>query len=173
MNNIPMRFKDFEFSVNPQKMQIKSSSKIEKVQTSLNEMSLENFIANPNVISGEGSFVGKDCQAEFQKLYEIFETGQAGELIFSGSQPLKALMTKLTKNLDSYEDVVFYEFEFVEVPKLKKMKNAWQSEYIIKDGETLWHVANYFNISIEFLMELNEHISNPFNVKKGDKVIIR
>lgn len=173
MNNIPMIFRDFEFSANPQSMEIKASSEYNQIDTSTNCGNVQNFLAKPNVISGTGSFAGQNANSDFMKLYELFVDGKKGELLFSGSKPLRVLMTKLTKRLESFEDVVSYDFEFVEVPKLKINPQAMESYYIIKEGENLWHVACNFDINIDDLMRLNDNISNPFNVQKGDRVKVR
>lgn len=173
MKNVPIKFCDFEFSVNPQSMEIISDSKYSKTQLANQNYCIDNFLTQPSVISGIGSFVGDNANDEFISLFEIFKQGKVGTLQFSGMRPINCIMTKLNKKLESFENVVSYEFEFLEVPRNKDNLDGQGKVYTIQDGETLWNVAVKFDISIEKIMKLNPEISSPFNVKLGDKVNIK
>ncbi len=170
MNNVPMRFKDFEFFVNPQKIEIKAVSNLKQIAVPFDIFEIQEFGTKPLVVSGTGEFFGKDSKQDFEKLFAIFLQGGAGQLFVSGTEPMLAIMTKLAKSLESFEDVISYSFEFVEVPQRQVEQLSFEQYHTIKQGENLWSVANIYDVPIELLLEKNESISNPWAVKIGDRV---
>jgi len=173
MNNVPMRFKNFEFSVNPQKIEIKALSNLKQIAVPFDAFELQEFGIKPLVISGEGEFFGKNSKQEFETLLMLFLQGGAGELFVSGTQPMLAIMTKLVKGVDGFEDTVSYSFEFVEVPQRQVEQLSFEQYHTIQQGENLWSLSVVYDVAIETLLKLNEQISNPWAVNVGDKVRVR
>ncbi|MEG1244438.1 MAG: LysM domain-containing protein [Oscillospiraceae bacterium] len=173
MNNVPMRFKIFEFSVNPQKIEIKAATNLKQLAVPFDAFELQEFGIKPLIISGEGKFVGENAQLSFDSIFALFLQGGAGELFLSGAQPMQAIMTKLVKGLEPIEKTISYSFEFVEVPQKQSVQLCLEIYHTIKQGESLWHIARDYDVSIESLLKLNQSIQSPWNVETGDKVRVR
>ncbi len=170
MNNVPMRFKDFEFLVNPQKIEIKAAANLKQIAVPFDSFELQEFGVMPLVVSGQGELVGKNSKQDFERLLALFLRGGAGPLFISGTQPMMAIMTKLVKSLDSFEDMISYSFEFVQVPQKQVLSQDFERYHTITDKENLWKVANLYDVPVEEILEKNEYISNPWDVKNGDRV---
>ncbi len=173
MNNIPIKFKNFEFSVNPQDVEIKAASNLSQVAVPFDAYDIQELGIKPLVVSGKGEFCSDTSTQEFDTLYHIFLQGGAGELIVSGTQPMMAIMTKLVKSIEPLENTIGYSFEFVEVPQKQSIQLVLEQFHTVKEGETLWHISRDFGVEIKTLFKLNENISDPWNVSTGDRVRIR
>lgn len=170
MNNVPMRFKDFEFLVNPQKIEIKAVTNLKQIAVPFDSFELQELGMKPLVVSGQGELVGKNSKQDFESLFSLFLQGGAGPLFISGTQPMMAIMTKLVKSLESFEDMVSYSFEFVQVPQKQVEQQYFERYHTVKSMENLWKISNIYNVPIEEIMKKNEHISNPWDIKNGDRV---
>ena len=173
MNNVPMRFKNFEFAINPQKIEIKAVSNLKQIAVPFDAFELQELGIKPLVISGEGELFGKSSNQDFETILRLFLQGGAGELFLSGTEPMLAIMTKLAKGEDSFEDMVSYSFEFVEVPQRQVEQLTFEKHHTIQQGESLWNLSAVYDIPIEELLRLNEKTSNPWAVDVGDVVRVQ
>lgn len=173
MNSVPMLFKDFEFPVNPQKIEIRAVSDTKQILVPFGTYELQELGVKPLLISGEGAFEGENAEQSFESLFELFMQGGAGELLFAGAQPMLAIMTKLAKGLEPLENTISYSFEFVELVQKLPLKFVFEQYHIVREGEILWHVARDYAVPIESLLKLNEQVSNPWCVEMGDRVRVQ
>jgi hypothetical protein len=172
MNNIPMRFKSFEFAINPQKIEIKAVSDLKEISVPFERFELQEFGINPLKITGSGNFIGEYAQRDFDTLYALFISGGEGDLFISGTQPLLAVMTRLSKTFEDVQNCISYDFEFVEVPQIKT-ELFYEKYHTVQEGDNLWYISCLYDVAIEKLFMLNKNIANAWAVTQGDRVRIQ
>jgi len=69
------------------------------------------------------------------------------------------------------EDVKVAEKKDKPAPKVEKEQTAANATYQVRSGDTLTHIANLHNISVQRLMDTNQ-ISNPHLIRVGQKLKI-
>ncbi|MCR4924734.1 MAG: LysM domain-containing protein [Clostridiales bacterium] len=171
MNNCNMRFKGFEFEINPSNISVKSNTFTKELPIPMNAHIIQELGFKPRYISGNGIFTGENCNEKFADLQAIFNEGGKGDLFISGYEPMVAIMTSLEFSGKSGKDGICYCFEFIEYPENPKEQNG--RIHIVSEGETLFDIANLYNTSVDTLLSLNPHLPAPFELVEKDRVILR
>jgi len=172
MNHCKMRFKGFEFSVNPTDVTVKCEAMTNSVAVPLSEHIIQELGFYPKRIDGKGVFAADGYAEKYAELENIFKQGGKGDLLISGCEPIKAVMTKLEMHSEGGRRGIEYSFGFIQVPDFKK-SDSRKRTYIAGKNENLFNIAAEFDVEIERLLKLNPNISAPFDVKEGDEVIIK
>lgn len=169
MNHKKMRYKGFEFDINPTDITVKSKAMTREIAVPFNSHIIQELGYYPKHISGKGIFTGEKSVRKYAELESIFKEGGRGMLYISGAEPMTAVMTCLEFNGKSGQSGISYYFEFVQCCEEFKDKNAVRL-HTVKKGETLFHIANKYGVSVEKLMSLNPKIPAPFEIKENDEV---
>lgn len=169
MNHKKMRYKGFEFDINPTDVSVKSKAMTGEFAVPFNSHIIQEMGYYPKHISGKGIFTGEKSTQKYAELERIFKEGGSGMLYISGIEPMRAVMTQLEFNGKSGQSGISYYFEFVQCCHEFKDKSC-SRVHCVQNGETLFHIANKYNIPVERLMSLNPKIPSPFEIKENDEV---
>lgn len=165
----PMRFRNFSWKFNPHSIKISSKKDIAEEHMPYGDNILQSIGRNCAVITGEGSFFGKDCFEQYRKLWSLYRENKDGILSIPEFMVMKAHFSSLTIIGDPTDNLISYKFTFIEVMNSEREHLVF-SIYQAKENESLWDVSYKFNISVEELLRLNPKIRHPFDVTTGDEV---
>ena len=171
MTSATIRFKGFSWHHNPKVLQIKNSKNTLNLNYPYDFQATCEMFRKGCVIKGEGELLGEDCIKQFTSLNKLFADKGEGVLSISGLPSVIAIFSKLELLCEPKENVISYSFEFLE--SSTEDKPLYKVLYhIASDGESLWDVANIYDIPIETLSSLNKNYMRPDSVKAGDRVIL-
>jgi len=193
MNLSPMRYKNFIWSVNPRACELKFEKKMALLKIPYGGVAAENLGATIKVLRGEGEFAGADAYAEFLKLAAVFEEDTAGILIHPVFTLPNAHFVGLTLSQKPLPDYVAYTFEFwdaseITAPGKTAVSSGSDTNPIVsiidkpeqaalyrtvREGETLWDIANVTGVTAEEIISLNPLIKNPNLIEPGLKLRIQ
>ena len=154
-----MSFKDFIFPINPRIIRISHQRIAAKADVPYGKSVVEDLGSKGRIISGEGEFCGEGCIRDFLRLREVMDRGGSGILYLPSQSPIRAVFEMLELTAADAENVISYSFRFEECAE----NEVCQSEYII-DGDgisSLWDISYRYNIGIDRLAALNDHIRRP------------
>lgn len=171
MKTTKMKFKDFEFDVNPEKIKTEHSSNISQNPLFGSDSAVYNISRNASVISGEGSFWGEGAAEFSRELKRIREEPDAGWLFLPDGSCFNAFFSFLSITEEAKKDCVSYSFTFTENCNHRKSSYDFGFTYA-ESGENMFDVAYRSGVSIEKLMELN-NFKTPFDIKEGDRVVLK
>ncbi|MBQ9742437.1 MAG: LysM peptidoglycan-binding domain-containing protein [Ruminococcus sp.] len=120
------------------------------------------------VVSGKGELYGKDCMEQYSQLEKKYLQGKTGVLTIPGLMPLRARFSRLTVLAADTPDLLTYSFEFVEEHSLPHEKT--NTEYICREGDTLFDIAHSFGTTVDELVRLNPHLRRPDELTAGKAV---
>lgn len=163
-----MRYKGFNFRVNPLSVEITGSDSQSKYTLPFNGEILISKGMGCRVVKGKGELKGKDCIERYAELRALQMKGGEGVLSPPGLMPFKAFFTKLVAEADVTPDRICYSFEFTEASSVPV--DSLPHGHTVKEGETLYDIAFDYGIKLENLVELNSQIKRPDELKKGEKV---
>lgn len=165
-----MRYKGFEFPMNPSVIETKYSGNIKETPLLESDSAVEAASINAAVISGEGSFFGEDAFAFAAELERLSASAESGWLFLPGGGCFDAYLKELTVKTDAKKNEVFYTFKFIE--NCSHRKNELRLDFVTaRDGENLFDIAYRCKAPLEKIMELND-FKSPFDIKAGDKVML-
>lgn len=171
MHLMKMKYKDFEFPLNPSVIKVKHSRNISEKSLFDSDSAVYNISKNASVISGEGSFFGEKAFEYAGELEKINKESSSGWLFLPNGSCFDAYFKELTIKSDAKKNDVFYTFTFIE--NCNHKKNEREIEFVYaKEGENLFDVAYRCGISLETILELN-NFKNPFDISVGDKVVLK
>ena len=168
-----MRFKDFVWPINPSEISFSAPNNIREMQLLYGGCILQNLGRRPKKITGKGSFTGERAFADFEKLRKLSEEETSGILLISGMAPLAAMFLSLKMLSSSAQNTIGYEFTFLEDIGEREAVSDEEKYVTLSQGQNLWHLSAREGVDIERLMELNPHISSPFEVFTGERVRIQ
>lgn len=168
MELMKMRYKTFEFEVNPKDISVSMSKNISKNSLPYSSQLCNEVGKNSTIISGKGYFVGADALEKVFSLVRVYNKKGSDFLFIPSSTPIKTYFSKLDINYSSGNNRVEYTFEFVEDSQNKSDTKDFGYTYA-KNGENLFDVANRTGIAIESIVSLND-IGDVFTVREGDKI---
>lgn len=113
-NEVKLRFKGYELPYNPKRFQLKRERHILKINSPLSGSVLQDLGFHAAVLTGDGCFYGMNGQAEYDRLFALFQTAESGLLHSPGQKPFHAYFTALSAARTAGPDVLTYHFEFVE-----------------------------------------------------------
>ncbi|MBP0979378.1 MAG: LysM peptidoglycan-binding domain-containing protein [Oscillospiraceae bacterium] len=160
-----MTFKSFVWPNDPSNLNI---TLLKKNKTDVDNLKIL------KIIEGSGNFFGPDCHKYFSKLSEIFNDPSPGKLLIPGFNPINAFFSELSITSAPSPEQISYRFKFSEniLKSNKTQKTNNIAYYYIKQNESLWEVSEKFDIPIETLLKKNPSISNPYDIKPEQKILI-
>ena len=182
----PMRYKTFVWPHNPRTYTITYARDTAVHKVPMGVYTMQDLGRNCRVLSGEGEFYGRDAYDIFKMLATVFYSEGPGTLIHPVWQTSTAYFTALSLRQEPREDYVAYAFTFQEgyagyagmtlvtEPETTTVPTAGQTGaaqyYTVVSGDTLWAVANRYNLTLQALLALNPGISDPNLITVGQKV---
>lgn len=165
-----MRFGPFSWPINPIEIRVEDGRHTREALFPAPSLQEDGPLLRS--VSGRGFFTGPDAAAQFATLHALLSKGGAEILTLPEYGPMQAVLTELTLLRGSMR-MVEYAFSFRESPAEYKSAPCEEPTVLLKEGETLWHLAARFSIPIERLLALNPEIPEPWSVGAGEEVNIR
>ncbi len=168
MDSIQMRYKGCTLDINPEKISMHLSKRINRTVVPFVKTRTQEICRNPCIISGSGILAGEDVQQQAYALLSCYRSKGADYLFSPLLPPLKMHFTALQFYADADSNRIRYSFEFTEEPSDKRLTRS--NRYTLaREGENLFDVANRTGYPVEYLAEQN-HFRNLFALNEGDKV---
>ncbi len=171
MKDFKMRFKDFVFPSNPTKIEICAKRDIATNSVYDNASVTQNIAPKPIVVSGKGTFYGKDAEKVCSYLSHLVKLGSSGMLHYPSLYPIDAFFEEFSYSQNALKDGFDYSFSFVENCSGEKEKIDLDYTFL-SDDENLFAVAKRVGVSIDTIMELND-FDSPFYQGVNERVKIR
>ena len=183
----PMRCKTFVWPHNPRTYTITYARETAVHKVPMGVYTMQDLGRSCRVLSGEGEFYGRDAYDTFKLLATVFYSEGPGTLIHPIWQTSTAYFTALSLRQEPREDYVAYAFTFQEgyagyagmtlvsepeasSPSGTAQTSAAAQYHTVVSGDTLWAIANRYNLTLQALLALNPGISNPNLITVGQKV---
>lgn len=189
MNLQPMRYKTYVWPHNPRVYAIEYKRSVAVKKVPLGRYIMQDMGRSYRALRGEGEFAGDGAYAEFKKLAAVFYGGGAGLLTHPVWQEATAYFVGLELNQEPRADYVSYSFEFWEAcadydtgaeaqsaasdTAASTAEPAAEERYgyfTVRQGDTMWAIANTRGLTLAELIEMNPQIKNPNLICVGDKV---
>ena len=191
-----MTFKSFVWPHNPRVYTITYERKMAVYKVPFGRHYLQSLGQTRRVFKGEGEFVGQGAYDKFKELATLFYEESPGVLVHPVWVATTAWFVGLEVEQEPRSDYVRYSFEFWEVdPSLSHQlerqgtgtvagedgqggagsaaagSGEGQAVYhTVRQGDTLWDLANAYGVSLTQLVEWNSQIKNPNLIRIGEKV---
>lgn len=186
MNLRPMRFKSFVWPHNPRTYTIAFEREMASFKVPFGRYYLQNLGLTRRVLRGEGEFVGEGAYDQFKELASLFYEESAGVLVHPVWMTTTAWFTALELRQEPRKDYVRYTFEFWEanppmsgkLTRVETENTAAQGEtekgekrtHTVVRGDTLWDIANTYDVSLSQVIAWNPQIKNPNLIYPGERV---
>ena len=182
-----MRFKNFVWPHNPRTYTITYERKMANYKVPFGLYYLRSLGRTNRVLKGEGEFVGEGAYDKFKELATVFYEETPGVLVHPVWMTTTAWMVGLKLEQEPRKDYVRYSFEFWETnPYISDVLTVSGSTaaseagstggageavyHTVVKGESLWSIANTYEVSVSELVGWNPQIKNPNLIYPGDKV---
>ena len=174
MNTALMRFQDYTWKHNPKTIQVDYRREVKEWKLPGQGNLLQDMGPGKRIVTGEGELFGEDCLTQFQALAALCEQGGTGFLILPDSTGFEASLISLTMAGQAGPDIVSYRFEFWEqVGERLSVTREGEDYHTVREGETLWDIAELYGISASELARLNPNVKRPDRLTPGEKVALR
>lgn len=168
------RYKDYQFQINPQTLQLKRTRILKAFQPPLQTSNLipttqiQDLGLAPMSVSGEGLLLGDDRMRQYTELYDCLLQGGSGLLHLPGLTPFYCFFEELTMIGRAGPKVLHYRFLFREdasqnfsTPKMVR------DFYLSRAGDTLEAIAARFELTLEQLLQRNPHCNTQIALVEG------
>ena len=169
-----MRYKSFIWPNDPRTYTLSCQR-----QTALHKIPMGGFVVQDlgrtgTVMRGEGEFFGAGAYDTFRRLLQVFQQQGPGLLLHPMWQTGRAYFTRLQLTQEPRSNYVAYAFEFCEASDGAQRASGAQAKgyYVMQEADTLWSVAQRYDLSVRQLLAMNPEIANPNRVRAGQKVRI-
>ena len=169
-----MRYKSFTWPNDPRTYTLSCQR-----QTALHKIPMGGFVVQDlgrtgTVMRGEGEFFGPNAYDSFRRLLQMFQQQDAGLLLHPMWQTGNAYFTQLRLTQEPRENYVAYAFEFCQSADGAQSASGAQAKgyYVLQEADTLWSVAQRYDLRMRELLAMNPEIANPNHVRAGQKVRI-
>lgn len=167
----PMRYKGYTWRYNPKQINISSQRNVKEILIPHTDSVVDELGGMKRVVKGTGEFFGDSCIDDFEQLRSILLEGGSGYLSIPKMEPFLAIFKKLEMTERAEPDVIEYTFEFLETGDKGSLPYGFSTIYHdVKDGESLWDIANEYGTDVLKLLEMNTNIKRPDSIVEGDKV---
>lgn len=170
MKNVPMRFCGYTFHHNPATLKIEHTGRLRELEHPYSLPYAEHLGNRLRRVTGEGELYGADCIAQFLKIKDLFENGEAGLLSLPRIPAMYAYLKELTMTAEPKEDILTYRFLFVEAHLPEREESSRESYETIVDCESLWDISYRFGVPIDTLVQLNPQIGYIDTIAEGVSV---
>ena len=169
--SIKLTYRDYVFPINPKKIEMLSDTKINTTSIFNENSIVENISVNPIVIKCSGELFDEEGRECCDKMQLYMKEQLSGWLFAPEIAPIEAFLTSFSYSKGASNNSISYEIVFTEKCNDKRIRT--DIEYTVcKNSENMFEIANLYGISVEQLMKLN-NIASPFELQKGDKVVLR
>lgn len=185
----PMRYKDYIWPYNPATYSITYERQVAVHKVPFGRYYMQDLGMGCRIMRGQGEFSGRDAYEEFKKLASVFYSSGPGLLIHPLWQISNAYFTSLKLEQEPLPDYVRYSFEFRErydgykenltslpasrqEPETGSERSDQPGVCVVAGGDTLWGIAQRYNVPLENLLRVNPGIKNPNLIRAGDRVVI-
>lgn len=171
MNEIRMKFGDFEFPSNPKTIKAEISSFVAYNTVYGGKSKAEKITDKPTVISGNGIFFSENGVEYCQRLSRMMKSDKSSWLFCPGVYPIKAFLSDFSYQLDSKKSGVYYSFSFTEdCTKVSAEKELLFT--VAEENENAFDIADRCGVSVDDIMRLND-VATPFDIASGGRIRIR
>lgn len=168
MDFMKMKYKGFDFNINPNTFKISAKKEIcEKIMPYNNSSTQEIGEASAR-ISGTGVFVGADAMDKAYQLMNLFNKKGSDYLFLPSGDLYKMFFANLDIKYSSSSDKVEYAFSFIEDKGDKKHEYEFGYTYV-KENENLFDVSSRTGVKLEQLVEINE-LQSIYGIAQGEKL---
>jgi len=171
MKLIKMKYKNFEFPVNPFEIKLSSCTDVETGNTVSGRSISEALQHRPVVVSGRGELFGERASEWCAYLQRLIKDSSPGWLFTVCSAPVFAYFSEFVYSFDVKRNCISYSFKFVQADTKKEEKTAFGYTYALS-GENAFDIAYRSGVSVNSIMCLND-FKTPFDIAKGDKVVLK
>ncbi len=171
MKTIKMKFRDFEFPVNPSSIVITSDRNVNISHMADGTSAAGSVSLNPVVVSGEGEFYTDEAESYCEYLAHLLREGRSGWLFVPLGEPIKAFLTEFSYSKSVRKNCISYQFTFTQERADKKEIADLGYTYALK-GENAFDIAHRERVSVSEIMLKND-FRTPFSIIEGDRVILR
>lgn len=183
----PMRYKDYIWPHNPATYSITYERQVAVHKVPFGRHFMQDLGMGCRVMRGQGEFAGSGAYDEFKRLATVFYDGGPGLLIHPLWQISNAYFTNLKLEQEPLPDYVRYSFEFRERydgyneelsavsagdAAMLAARTGQESVCTVVSGDTLWGIAQRYDVALEELLRINPGIKNPNLIQVGDRVVI-
>ncbi len=194
MSLTSMRYKDFVWPHNPRTYTIRYERQVAVHKVPFGRYAMQDLGMGRRIMEGEGEFWGPDAYDTFKELASVFYAGGPGTLVHPVWQSASAYLVRLELVQEPRPDYVRYAFTFWEdfggyrqglragsgsgsatlTISAPAAKTAGEETYhTMRQGETLWGVAQDHGTEMSALLTLNPQVSNPNEVTAGERVRVK
>lgn len=167
--SLKMRFGDFVWPVNPEKIKTVNETQFSSTLLPFSTAFSEPTVLKPRRVTGSGSFNKETSLFYIEKLRILQKNCQAMMLVLPTAEEFECVLSSLSVYLN--EDMsVDYEFEFVEADTSKDSFVASGSTDVI-GGETVYEICERTGITLQRLLALNPEIKDPYVIEQGSVLI--
>lgn len=163
-----MKYKDFEFEVNPQDIRLAMKKNISKQSIPYKNEKCEEINSKASIVSGKGYFVGQDAMNKAYMLSRTFNKKGSDFLFTPFCAPMKMFFTSLDVKYSACDSRVEFTFEFTQDAPYKNAKYDFDFTVAKKD-ENLFDISDRTGVDVEKIASLND-FGDLFAVKEGDRV---
>ncbi|MGN0522376.1 MAG: hypothetical protein ACI4IQ_07045 [Eubacterium sp.] len=171
MKTIKMKFRDFEFPVNPSSIIVASQRNISTSCSTDGSSTVQNVSQNPVTVSGEGEFFGEEPEKYCTQLNHMLRTGVSGWLFVPYAEPVKAFLSEFSYSKSVKKSCISYKFKFIQADLDRKESADFGYTYA-QSGENAFDIAYREGVSVSDIMRLND-FKTPFDISDGDKVMLK
>lgn len=175
----PMRYKNYTWPHNPQSYTIRYERRVAVHKLPYGRSSMEDLGLKIRVMEGEGEFCGEGAYREFSRLASVFYDDGPGVLVHPVWVTTRAYFVSLELVQEPMPDYVRYRFSFWEddgqgktvltsVPTAEQASG--RSKHTVRQGETLWGIAQTAGVTLAALLQANPQIRNPNAIRVGERV---
>lgn len=168
---IKLTYRDYVFPTNPKKIEMISDTNINTTSIYKENSIVENISVKPVVIKCSGELFEDEGRECCDKMQLYLKEQLSGWLFAPEISPIEAFLTSFSYTKGASNNSILYEMVFTENCNDKKTR-ADIDYTVCKNSENMFEIANMYDVHVETLMKLN-NIASPFELKKGDKVVLR
>ena len=166
-----MKFNDFVFPSNPAELEISLSTNFSLSPVFGKGSNVQNVSVNPAVIKGRGEFYGERAEESCHYLQHMLRLKTSGILLLPCASSFKAFLTEFTFVKNADKGGISYTFVFTESSNSRVEERHFCCT-TAKENENAFVIANRCGISVNEIMK-NNSFKTPFDIKEGDRVVLR
>lgn len=177
MNLTPMRYKSYTWPHNPHSYSIRYERRVAVHKLPYGRSVMEDLGLCIRVMEGEGEFCGEGAYEEFSRLASVFYDDGPGVLVHPVWMTTQAYFVSLSLVQEPTPNYVRYRFVFWEEDRqgkaaLTSSGGAAQTTHTVRQGQTLWSIAQQHGVTLAALLKANPQIKNPNAISPGEKVTL-
>lgn len=171
MLDMRMRFNDFIFPSNPERIEVFASTNLKSSAVLNKNSEVSNISVNPIIVKGAGEFYGERALEYCLQLQHFLKQKRSGILLLPSESGFNMYLTEFAFERNAKKNCVTYSFKFTEDCGDKSEHRAFYKTTAL-DGENAFDIADRCGVSVDIIMQKNG-FKSPFDIKSGDCVVLR